>query len=124
MELTEEYKVVADNRSLWKPPRPSLWPRRNLSRKSSAISPKDSRMPRPAPARVKNLPPHWLRTLRLMRRNCKHGWINIPPSTANWRPLTTKCRVTNAATLADMEDKTNQPNHGTWISFCHVIAFI
>merc|ERR1712168_112659 len=72
-------------------PRPSLWPRRNLSRKSSAISPKDSRMPRPAPARVKSSHLHWPKTQRWPRKSSAAGWTNTPPSTANSRPLTTKC---------------------------------
>merc|ERR1712136_698810 len=76
-------------------PRPSLWPRRNPSRKSSAISPKDSRMPRHAPARARSLLRPWLRTLRLMRRSLLLGWTSIRPSTASWKPPTTKCPDTN-----------------------------
>merc|ERR1711942_354050 len=72
-------------------PRPSLWPRRNLSRKSSAISPKGSRMPKPAPARVKSSHLHWPKTQKSPRKSLAAGWANTPPSIANSRPLTTKC---------------------------------
>merc|ERR1712142_1375522 len=68
-----------------------LWQRRNLSRRLSAISPKDSRMPRPAPARVRNKCLTLAKTLKPMRRSSAHGWISMLPSIASWRPLTTKC---------------------------------
>merc|ERR1711937_233415 len=91
MELTEEYKVVADNMESLEASEAVAWPRRNLSNKSSAISPKDSRMPRHAPARVRNRFLTLARTLRTMRRSLQPGWTNTRPSTANWRPRTTKC---------------------------------
>merc|ERR1712168_758241 len=84
-------KSSPTTRNLLRLPRPLLWPRRSLSRKSSAISPKDSRMPRPAPARVKSSHLHWPKTQRSPRKSSAAGWTNTPPSTANSRPLTTKC---------------------------------
>merc|ERR1712105_564121 len=68
-----------------------LWPRRNPSKKSSAISPKGSRMPRHVPARVKSSHLHWPKTQKSPRKSLAAGWTNTPPSIANSRPLTTKC---------------------------------
>merc|ERR1711970_709545 len=67
------------------------------SRRLSAISPKDSRMPRPAPARVRNSLPPWPRILRLMRKSLLPGWTSIKQSTESWRPPTTKCPDINHA---------------------------
>merc|ERR1719312_368878 len=91
MELTEEYKVVADNMKSLEASEAVAWPRRNLSRKSSAISPKGSRMPRHAPARVKSSHLHLPKTQKSPRKNLAAGWTNMPPSIASLRPLTTKC---------------------------------
>merc|ERR1711911_467070 len=55
------------------------------------ISPKDSRMPRHAPARVKSSHLHWPKTQKSPRKSLAAGWTNTPPSIANSRPLTTKC---------------------------------
>merc|ERR1711911_462750 len=55
------------------------------------ISPKGSRMPKPAPARVKSSHQHWPKTQKSPRKSLAAGWTNTPPSIANSRPLTTKC---------------------------------
>merc|ERR1712025_987814 len=68
-----------------------LWPRRNPSKRLSAISPKDSRMPKPALPRVRSSLQPCPRTLRLMRKNWLPGWTSTLLSTASWRPLTTRC---------------------------------
>merc|ERR1719259_1279506 len=91
MELTEEYKVVADiMKSLEASEAVALAKEESFEEIIRDLTQRP-RMPRPALPRARSLPPLWLRTLRLMRRSWLPGWTNILPSTASWRPLTTRC---------------------------------
>merc|ERR1719334_1221522 len=119
MELTEEYKVVADNmKSLEASEAVALAKEESFEEIIRDLT-KDSRMPRPAPARARSLPPTWPKILRLMRKTSQLGWTNMPPSTARWRPPTTGC----PATKTKLQDLYYLFSHSSFVHLLLLVTF-
>merc|ERR1719259_1612619 len=119
MELTEEYKVVADNmKSLEASEAVALAKEESFEEIIRDLTQrlKDAET---RASGVRNLALNWLRILRPMRRSSLPGWTSMLPSTASWRPLTTRC--------LDTKKRARLPSNlsffGYSYSYCQVVIF-